>query len=98
MKVISIALVSLVLISCSDSMIEEVVFRKTLESSLIELCGETDKMCIEAVKNQISGCMEQSNWRQYLNDQENPEEFQRFTSKFYSCIVDKDGNPIFQPN
>ncbi len=97
MRVFGILLMLVSLWSCSEGQMEEFAFRKTLELSLLDLCGEEDKQCIAAVKSQISGCMEKSNWRKYLQDQDNEEELNRFTSEFYSCIVDEEGYPYFEP-
>lgn len=97
MKICGILFICLFLISCSEGGIEEFAFKKTLEISLIDLCGEEDKECIDAVKSQISGCMEKSNWRKYLESEDDQDELNRFTKEFYSCIVDKDGNPYFEP-
>lgn len=96
MRIIGILSVLLVLCSCSDEKIEEFAFRKTLEISLVDLCGEENKECIMAVKSQISACMEKSQWRKYLENEDNKEELNRFTKEFYACIVDKDGNPYFE--
>jgi hypothetical protein len=83
---------------CSESQIEEFAFRKTMEHELTELCGETDKACISAVKSQVKDCMVSSDWRKYLKNDESEEEFNRFVTEFYGCIVDSDGNPYFAPN
>lgn len=98
MKIFGIVLISLSLFSCSEGQFEELVFRTTLKFSLVELCGEEDKECITAVKSQVSDCMKKSDWRKYLNDQDNQDEFNRFTKAFYSCIVDENGDPYFEPN
>lgn len=98
MKLVGIIFISLLLWSCSEGQIEEFAFRKTLEISLIDLCGEQDKECIAAVESQISGCMEKSDWRKYLENEDNKDELNRFTKAFYSCLVDEDGNPYFEPN
>ena len=95
MKIFIAFLISLSLLSCSEGAIEEFSFRKTLEFSLVDLCGAEDKDCIEAVKSQIVGCMEKSDWRAFFNDDDNPDELKRFTGVFYACIVDKDGEPYF---
>jgi hypothetical protein len=98
MRVVSILVVSLFLYSCNPDQLEEFAFRKTLELSLIDLCGEEDEECISAVKSQISDCMEKSDWKKYMENQDSEGELNRFTKKFYSCIVDVDGNPYFEPN
>jgi len=98
MKTLGILLVSIFLWSCSESQVEEFAFRKTLELSLVDLCGEEDKKCIAAVKSQIGDCMEKSDWRKYFEDEDNEDELRRFTTEFYSCIVDEDGYPYFESN
>ncbi|WNO07770.1 hypothetical protein [Teredinibacter sp. KSP-S5-2] len=98
MKAFYVVFFSLLLISCSEGQIEEFVFRKTLEISLVDLCGEEDKGCVEAVKSQVGNCMETSNWRMYMENEDNQDEFNRFIKEFYSCIVDEDGNPYFEPS
>ena len=95
MKIIGLLLMSLFLLSCSEGQIEELTFRKVLEYNLVESCGEEDKACITSVKSQIKGCMEKSNWRKYLENEESEEELNRFTKEFYSCIVDSEGDPYF---
>lgn len=98
MKTLGIFFISLFLLSCGDGQIEEFAFKKTLEMSLVDLCGEEDKECIVAVKSQISDCMEKSNWRKYMEEEESDAEFNRFTREFYSCVVDANGDPYFEPN
>jgi hypothetical protein len=98
MKIISLLFISLLLISCSDSQIEELAFKKTLEYGLVKLCGESDKACIITVKSQLKGCMKESNWQQYLENEDSDEELNKFTKKFYACIVDAEGNPYFESN
>ncbi len=93
--IISLATVVILLTSCSDLDVEELAFRKVLEYELIDLCGE-DLKCIEAVENQIKQCMVSSDWRKFLNNQESEQELKIFTDKFYSCIVDSEGNPYFE--
>lgn len=98
MKIAGIIFVLFVLVSCSEGQIEEFAFRKTIEYDLVELCGIEEAECVAAVKDQVKGCMQKSNWRRYLEDQDNESELNRFTSKFYACIVDAEGNPYFEPN
>lgn len=96
MKQAGILCISLLLMACSQGEIEELAFRKTLEYSLVDLCGEEDKACIAAVESQLKGCMEKSNWQQYLNNDDDEEELKRFSRALYSCIVDEEGKPYFQ--
>lgn len=98
MRYFFVFLIVFLLTSCEPGMLEETVFRYTLEKGLLSTCGDEDKACQEAVKSQISACMETSNWRQYLENQDSEEEFQRFIEEFYSCIVDENGEPYFSPN
>ncbi|MDO7085683.1 hypothetical protein WNY51_03760 [Pseudocolwellia sp. AS88] len=93
-KTISSLVFIILLTSCSDTDIEELVFRKTLEYSLIDSC-EDDEECKEAVKSQIQECMVSSNWLKFLKNQDDENELDTFTEKFYACIVDGDGNPYF---
>lgn len=95
MKVFGILFISLLLVSCSGDQMEELAFRKTMEYTLADMCGKDDAECIAAVKVQTKGCMEKSDWKRYVDNQDDEEEFNRFTKKFYSCIVDKNGNPYF---
>ena len=97
MKAVGILFVALFLWSCSDKDLEEFAFRKTLEYKLVDLCGEEDKECIAAVEAQIKSCMVKSNWRDFLNNEDNEVELKRFTQKFYLCIVDQNGHPYFEP-
>ena len=83
------------LASCNVGQVEELAFRKTLEYDLVNLCDKDDK-CINSVKTQIKGCMEKSDWRKFMENQDSNEELERFTDEFYSCIVDENGNPYFE--
>lgn len=99
MKIIGLLLMSFLLASCSEGQmadIEELAFRKTLEYSLAELCGEEDKACNAAVKEQVKSCMEKSDWRKFLDNEDDEDELDRFTTAFYLCIVDSEGNPYFE--
>lgn len=95
MKLLCMIIAMLCLAACSEKQAEEFAFRKVLELELIKLCGDADKECGEAVKTQIKGCMEKSDWRKYLQSQDDKAEFKRFTNAFYACIVDKNGKPYF---
>lgn len=89
-------LISIMLMTgaCSTEKMEEFVFKKTLELSLQELC-DGDEACDKAIEAQITPCMEKSNWRAFLNNEDDEEELSRFTREFYSCIVDEHGEPYF---
>lgn len=97
MKITGLLFVLLFIASCSEGQFEELVFRKTLEYDLTDLCGK-DEACVEAVKSRIKGCMVKSNWRQFLEHQDDEEEKTRFVTEFYACIVDENGNSFFEPN
>jgi hypothetical protein len=94
MKILSLLILVVVLSACSEKQMEEFAFRKTLEYQLTDLCGE-DEACIAAVKDQTRACMEKSDWYKYVSDQDNQAELDRFTTAFYACLVDPDGNPYF---
>lgn len=85
------------LLACSERQVEEFTFRKTLEYDLVKLC-EDDQECAAAVKAQIKGCMEISEWRNFLSNQNDEIELKRFTTEFYACIVDSEGSPYFETN
>ena len=83
------------LAGCSDGSVEEFAFRSMLEVSMSELCGEDDAACLEAVETQTRPCMRQADWRRYMENDEDPAELERFTTAFYACVVDEQGNPWF---
>lgn len=95
MKKLTIVMLTCLLSACSSDKIEEFAFKKTLELSLVALC-EGDEPCKNAIKEQISPCMEKSDWRAFLNNDEDEAELARFTKAFYGCIVDEEGNPYFE--
>lgn len=90
-----VLLLSIPLMACSESSIEEFGFRNGLEYKLTRLCGDDDKECINAVHTQVKGCMEKSEWRKYFDKQDDQAELKRFTTAFYGCIVDPKGKPYF---
>ncbi len=95
MKKLIIISLALINCACSTEKMEEFVFKKTLALSLQELCGG-DEACDKALEEQITPCMEKSNWRAFLNNEDDEEELSRFTREFYSCIVDEEGKPYFE--
>lgn len=97
MKLIILLLVLGLVVSCSESQVEELTFRKSLEYDLVGLCDD-DKGCIKSVKSQTKQCMEKSEWRKFLENQDSQEELARFSKEFYSCIVDAEGKPYFESN
>lgn len=80
--------------ACTGEKVEEVVFRETMEYQLEQDCGE-DKECKDIVETQMEYCMEKSDWRSFLNNQEDAQELQRFIKEFFPCFKDPDGNPYF---
>ncbi|MFV2061347.1 MAG: hypothetical protein ACC653_11740 [Gammaproteobacteria bacterium] len=96
MKIILLVFTLVFLFGCTDSF-QELAFRKTLEYELIDLCGKKDKKCIAAVKSQIKNCMIKSNWKKFVENQNSDTELKRFTTEFYSCVVDENGEPYFEP-
>ncbi len=68
-----------------------------MEYDLVKLC-DNEKDCIAAVKGQTRECMESSKWRDFLDNQDDIAEVKRFTTEFYACIVDSEGNPYLVAN
>lgn len=97
MKYLVLILALILISSCSDNQVEEIAFRKVLEYQLVDLCKE-DKKCIDAVKSQTKACMVKSDWKRYVDNQDNQQELKKFTDKFYACIVDEKGEPYFHSN
>ncbi len=95
MKKSIVILLFVMLVGCTEQQAEEFAFRKTLEYLLIDLCEE-EKACVNAVETQLKSCLEKSDWRRYLENDEDEAEYQRFTSVLYSCIVDEEGQPYFE--
>jgi hypothetical protein len=81
---------------CTAEQVEEIAFRKVMEYQLIDDCGEDDKACIRAVKEQIESCMEKSDWRKYVKSDEDEAEMKRFVGEFFPCFKDSSGNSYFQ--
>ncbi len=99
MKIFFIVLLPIMIGGCSSEKVEEFVFRKTLEYGLVEMCEEEgkdkDKKCVAAVANQIETCMAKGNWKEFLKNQDDEDELQRFVKAFYPCFEDAKGNPYF---
>ena len=90
-----LVLVSMVFLpACTESQLEEFAFRKTLEYDMVETCGE-DKSCVKAVEEQVANCMVSSQWRQYLENQDDEAELERFATEVYACIKDTEGKAYF---
>ena len=95
MKKRTVIFILLLLGGCSAEQTEEFAFRKMMEYQLSEDCGEDNKECIKAVKEQIESCMKKSDWRKYLENDEDEEEMKRFISVFFPCFKDSNGNSYF---
>jgi len=90
-------LLLVVLSGCSEDAMERLVFEQTIKYKLLDICKE-DQSCITAVEQQLSACIEQSDYRKLLRATGSAEaaEQVRFSQALYSCIVDADGNPQFE--
>jgi len=97
MKKLYIFIASLLLCACSAEQAEEFAFRKTAENDLIKMCSSEgkDESCEQSVKDQIKSCMVKSNWRKYLEAEDDEKEMMRFVTSFYPCFKDKNGNSYF---
>jgi len=96
MRVIYIAVVAVFLLSCSEEQMTDFMFKQSLKRTLIEKCGEKDKLCLEAVEKNIEKCIEKADGRRFLKDVENKKEIERFTKIFYACLVNRKGEPVFE--
>ena len=91
-----LCLITIFLITgCSEEKVEEFAFRETMEYQLKNKCGDENKKCLEAIEEQIASCMEISDWRKYLESDEDQKELQRFIHQFFPCFKDPNGNPYF---
>jgi len=88
----------LLISGCSGEQAEEFAFRKMIEYQLKNDCGEENKQCIKAVEEQMKTCMDESDWRTYLDSHEDQKEMQRFVKKFFPCFKDANGNSYFPLN
>jgi hypothetical protein len=86
----------LFLFGCSEDAVERFAFEKTLKYGLTENCDK-DKACIAAVEEQLPSCIEKGDYQSLLRATGEQEAIQseRFSRFLFSCIVDKDGDPIF---
>lgn len=91
-----LVLVLIILSGCDNNELEGFVFKKSLESKLVERCGEKDRLCITAVKQQTGKCADKADWGRFLEDSEDPAEKQRFQGIFFKCLVDVKGKPFFE--
>lgn len=78
---------------CSAEQTEKFVFQKVLEYQLKDDCGD-DKECVHAVEEQIEACMEKSDWKRYVENDDD-KELERFVNLFFPCFMDPNGNPYF---
>ena len=95
MKIILFLLSIFILVGCDQNQIDDFVFERTLKKDLIDLCGEKDKLCIEAVEKQIKNCIKKADGRRFIKNSEDEKEVERFTKIFYSCLVNRKGEPVF---
>lgn len=96
MQKILITLIALTtLSSCSLESAEKFAIQKAMEIILVDLCGEEDKECIQAVEEQVSPCLEKQNWRRMLDVDITDEESDMLAKTMANCIVDEDGEPYF---
>jgi hypothetical protein len=96
MKKISVFVILLLIGGCTAEQVEEIAFRKVMEYQLIDECGEDDEECIKAVEEQIEFCMEKSDWRKYVNSDDDDDEMKRFINEFFPCFKDPNGNSYFK--
>jgi major membrane immunogen (membrane-anchored lipoprotein) len=94
MKPVICSVCLLFLVACSESDVKRITFQKTLEYKLKNQCGD-DQKCVTAVDTQTEKCINKSNAENMLKNQEDKEEFKRFTTEFYACLVDEKGKPLF---
>ena len=95
MKIYPLLVVLLLLAGCSGERVEEFAFRKTMEYQLKNKCEEQDPECAAAIEAQIVQCMQDSDWKRFLDSDEDEEELLRFTRAFFPCFKDPRGNPYF---
>ena len=95
-RIILFLLMILLLVGCDQNQLESFFFKESLKRTLIEQCGEEDKICIEAVKKQIDKCIEKADGKRFLKDPDDEKEAERFTKIFYSCLVNRKGEPVFE--
>ena len=98
MRIILVIVIFVLVCSCNIEQVEEFAFRKTIEYSLVEMCEEEskDKECVDAIKAQIEACMEESDWRQYLENEDDKKEMNRFINRFYPCFKNSQGESFFE--
>ena len=80
MKIYPLLVVLLLLAGCSGERVK---------------CEEQDPECAAAIEAQIVQCMQDSDWKRFLDSDEDEEELLRFTRAFFPCFKDPRGNPYF---
>jgi len=65
------------------------------EDHLVERCGDSNEVCVAAVKEQIESCMIQANWKGTIDNEDDTDFMSRFVSQFYSCFRGENGDPYF---
>jgi hypothetical protein len=95
MKTVFILGLLLIMAGCSQEQFDELIFRKVMEYQLKDDCEDQDKECVAAIEAQIRSCMEASDWRRYLESEDDEDETQRFIHAFFPCFKDADGNAYF---
>jgi hypothetical protein len=98
MKKILLFIILLVVGGCTEEPTDETMFIEIMGEQFIDYCGEEDKECINAVKEQIEYCMKESDWRKIIDNAGDIEEAERFASEFSSCFKDSNGNSYFDAN
>ncbi len=93
---VSAGLIVLSSAGCSQEATERFAFEQTLKYQLTETCGE-DAECVTALEEQLSGCIDKSDYKTLLNaSEENKDaEVERFSKLLYACLVDENGDPLF---
>jgi len=90
-RVVFIAVIAIFLFGCSEEQMTDFMFKQSLKRTLIEKCGEEDKLCLEAVEKNVGKCIEKADGRRFLKDVENEKEIECFTKIFYACFVNRKG-------
>lgn len=73
---------------------------KAMKAQMIEICGEEDVGCIQAVESQFDQCAgqyEEDN-QAYMEAPTSREDelLDIYLNNLYGCIVDDEGNPYFE--
>lgn len=95
MMKIWLLLISFIFVSCSERAVEEITFREVLKHDLTKKCGE-DEDCRLIVKRDIQKCMDEANWKEFVDNQDNDAISQKFIEIFYGCLRYDNGAPLFE--